>query len=249
MRVIKSFSGYSGNKVLLLEENSKLFIRKIGDISKNVERLKELKNKNYSVPEIYSYTEETLDMEYIHGLDIKHYLLLNSISNLSNFILDILDNFSKNSFEKDYSEVYSKKLSQLSINSIFPFTSYDLIEKLPKVLPKSIYHGDLTLENLISSNNTFYLIDPITTDYDSYIFDIAKIRQDLECQWFIRKDKINISVKLKNLQNIILNKYPIADNDYLLILMLLRVYPYMKKLEDKKWVKNKIILLWNKLEE
>lgn len=246
MKLIKTFTGYSGSKVLLLENGDTLLIRKIGEVSKNLERLKYLKSQNYNVPEVYNYTEETLDMEYIHGLDIKHYLLLNSISNLSSFILDILNSFSKNSFEKDYSEVYNTKLNRLSINSIFPFTKYELIEKLPKILPKSIYHGDLTLENIISSNNTFYLIDPITTEYDSYIFDIAKMRQDLECQWFIRKDKINISVKLKNLQNIILKKYPIANNDYLLILMLLRVYPYMKSLEDKKWVKNKIISLWNK---
>lgn len=246
MKIIKTFSGYSGNKVFLIERNNKLLIRKIGDISKNVEKLKELKSKNYNVPEIYSYSEDILDMEYIHGLDIKNYLLLNPIFNLSNFIISILSSFSENCSLKDYSSIYDYKLSKISINSIFPFTKYELIDKLPKNLPSSIYHGDLTLENIINSGTNFYLIDPITTVYDSYIFDIAKLRQDLECGWFIRKEQININVKLKNLQNIIFKKYPIANNNYLLILMLLRVYPYMRSLEDKNWVKNKIILLWNK---
>ena len=101
---------------------------------------------------------------------------------------------------------------------------------MPKVLPRSVYHGDMTLENIIYNTNTgkFVLIDPVTTEYDSYIFDIAKMRQDLQCGWFIRNNHIMIDVKLKHIQQQLFIKYPESNNDYLLILMLLRVYCYAK---------------------
>ena len=50
---------------------------------------------------------------------------------------------------KDYSEIYLTKLDWLTDKSIFGFDGKDLFERLPKLLPSSIYHGDLTLENII----------------------------------------------------------------------------------------------------
>jgi aminoglycoside phosphotransferase family enzyme len=106
-----------------------------------------------------------------------------------------------------------------------PFTREQLLERLPKILPSSNYHGDLTLENIIfTTNRGFFLLDCATTEYDSYIFDIAKLRQDLELGWFTRKDNAMLNVKTKHIQQKILQQYPVANNDHLLILMLLRVY-------------------------
>ena len=105
-----------------------------------------------------------------------------------------------------------------------PFTKYDLIAKLPKVLPKSTYHGDFTLENILYTNPGFCMIDPVTIEYDSYVFDIAKLRQDLDCKWFLRNDNIMLDAKLTDLQYKLLSTYPEANNDYMLIAMLLRVF-------------------------
>jgi hypothetical protein len=41
-----------------------------------------------------------------------------------------------------------------------------------------------------------------------------------------------------------LSKYEHYGNDYLLILMLLRVLPYTKTVEDETFLKDKILLLW-----
>ena len=57
---------------------------------------------------------------------------------------------------------------------------------------------------------------------------IAKLRQDLELGWFTRKDNVMLDVKTKHIQQRILERYPAASNDYLLILMLLRVYRHSK---------------------
>jgi hypothetical protein len=179
---------------------------------------------DYPLPQLYTVSKKMIDMEYLHGLDIKTYLKTNNYEKLLDFLLCILEKFSTVSKDKDYTETYIKKLQEISFDEM-PFTREQLLERLPKILPSSNYHGDLTLENIIwTDNRGFFLIDCATIEYDSYIFDIAKLRQDLELGWFTRKDNAMLNVKTKHIQQKILQQYPTANNDYLLILMLLRVY-------------------------
>ena len=90
----------------------------------------------------------------------------------------------------------------------------------------------------------FVLIDPSTTEYNSFIFDIAKLNQDLICKWFIRNKNCNLDKKLHQISES-LNKYSFYNNNYLLILMLMRILPYSKNVEDKKFLYKNIIDLWN----
>lgn len=222
-KVIKELHGFSGNQILLMQKHEKLFVRKIGNISRNIERMQALA-EDYPLPQLYTISKKMIDMEYLHGLDIKSYLKTNNYEKLLEFLLSVLDNLSKNSQDKDYTETYIKKLQEVSFDEL-PFTREQLLERLPRVLPSSNYHGDLTLENIIfTPDRGFFLIDCATIEYDSYIFDIAKLRQDLELGWFTRKDNVMLDVKTKHIQQKILERYPVANNDYLLILMLLRVY-------------------------
>ena len=111
-------------------------------------------------------------------------------------------------------------------SSYFNFTKVQLLDKLPVYVTQSNYHGDMTLENIIYSNGQFYFIDPVTIEYDSFIFDIAKLRQDLECKWFLRKTKTYSDTKLYNIQKAILETFPESNNDYFLIIALLRVFKH-----------------------
>lgn len=222
-KVVKELHGFSGNQILLMQKHERLFVRKIGNISRNIERMQAL-SAEYPLPQLYTVSKKMIDMEYLHGLDIKSYLKINNYERLLDFLLSILDKLSKNSIDKDYTEIYIKKLHEVSFDE-FSFTREQLLERLPKILPASNYHGDLTLENIIyTSDRGFFLIDCATIEYDSYIFDIAKLRQDLELGWFTRKDNAMLDVKTKHIQQKLLEVYPQANNDYLLILMLLRVY-------------------------
>lgn len=246
-QIVKELKGHSGSRVLLITSGEDSFVRKIGNVERNAERLKDLDEKGYRVPKIYRYDGQTLDMEYIHGLDMKNYIATNGIKKLNDFIIGTLECFAKNTIDKDYTEVYNNKLSWMTGNEPFPFTKNQLIEKLPKVLPQSMYHGDMTLENIMSCDDGFCLIDGVFIEYDSYIFDIAKMRQDLECKWFIRNDNVKIDVKLKNLQENILTRFPLAKNNALLILMLLRVYLHTKEGDgDRKFIEKQIEKLWRK---
>ena len=202
-----------------------------------------LKTEGYPVPEIYAYDSKTLDMEYIHGLDIKNYLIHNTTRSLSNFICDTIDKFSCNSTPKDYTEIYYNKLNWITGKELFPFTKKELIRRLPSKIPQTTYHGDMTLENILYTNKGFYFIDPLTSEYDSYIFDIAKLRQDLECKWFIRNSNVKLDVKLQNIQETLKQKFSDCFDDNILILMLLRVYPYCNE-KDKQFITNEVNRLW-----
>lgn len=221
-----------------------MFVRKIQNISRNIERLASLHSLGYNVPEIIRVNNDQLDMEYIHGLDMTTYLSLNNIDKLKKFLIDTMNRFSNVSEKKDYTSTYHDKLSWME-NEKLPFTREDIIDKLPKELPQSVYHGDFTLENIIFKDNIYYMIDPLMSEYDSFVFDLAKLRQDLECKWFLRKKHISFDVKLQGIQDALFEAFPICKDDSLLILMLLRVYPYTKKNSfERKFIMRELNKLW-----
>lgn len=226
-KLLKKLTGHSGSTVALMQSDI-MFVRKIENVERNYERLSALLGY-VDVPKIYHYDGTILDMEYIHGTDMRNYLLNNTIKDLTEFLINTLNMFASKTVDKDYKNIYNSMLSWIE-PGMFPFTKEELIDRLPKVLPQSVYHGDMTLENILySTTNRFYFIDAVTLKYDSWVFDVAKLRQDLECKWFLRRRPAMLDVKLLNIQEQILKKFPIARNDNLLILMLLRVYLHCEK--------------------
>ena len=184
-------------------------------------------------------------MEYIHGLDIVEYLKTRGIKRLGNFIIQTIDSFAKDAIKVDYVNVYDKKLDFIKSTVDLPFTKNEIIDRLPTHLPKSTYHGDFTLENLIFNDESFTMIDPVTIEYDSYVFDLAKLRQDLTCKWFLRNKNIKLDVKLQNLEDHVFKKFGFAKNDYLLILMLLRVYLHTEIGDsNREFILKEIKRLW-----
>jgi tRNA A-37 threonylcarbamoyl transferase component Bud32 len=167
-------------------------------------------------------------MEYILGIDMKTFLKIEDTKKLTNFIILTMKRFKdKNSVEKDYTDTYYKQLSWIRNDTVLPFTIDQLIAKLPKILPSSMCHGDFTMDNIIYKDPNFFMIDPSTGDYDSWIFDIAKLRQDLDGKWFVRSSiNHDLEIDLNCIKEALKAEFPEAFNDYLYILMLLRVYKY-----------------------
>jgi hypothetical protein len=246
--VLTEFRGFSGARIFLVSENGHLFVRKIGDfknISRNYQRLTALAN-DFPVPTIYKYAENTIEIEYIPGLDVETFLLRNSAEELLNFLIKILEKFSRTTRDKDYSQEYAKKIDEVEFDASWPFDKQQLLDRLPKILPATEYFGDLTLENIICSDeHKFYLIDGLESQWNSYVFDIAKLRQDLECGWFLRNKNLDLDIKLKYIQRSILEKYPVAGDNSILILMLIRVYAYtVPGSHSRKFINDEIIRLW-----
>ena len=244
--LIKQLKGHSGSEVYLKEwPGGGHYVEKIGNTNRNLERMTRLQEMGYRVPKIYQAEDDRLLMEYIHGLDMKNYLIHNSVGRLFDFISQTIDDFSGDSEMKDYTEIYQTKLAWLDNTNDMPFSKYELIEKLPKILPQSTYHGDFTLENILYTDPGFCMIDPVTTEYDSYVFDLAKLRQDVVCKWFLRNSNVKLDTKLEILQSKLNHTYKQDIDDNLLILMLLRVIQYCKQGDNNyNFLMKEILRLW-----
>ena len=239
--------GYSGSKLELIKKNDIFTIKKTNNIKRNLERYNSLNYLNLSVPKILNVSDNFYEMEYINNIPMNIYIQQYDVDHLIDFILKLLDSFTKNNAEKDFTNVYINKLENFNFKKYnLPFNADQLIDKLPKILPESEYYGDLTLDNILFDikNNRFVLIDPATIEYNSFVFDISKLKQDLICKWFIRNKNFNLDKKLNKIYES-LNKYPYYDNNYLLILMLMRILLYSKNIKDEKFLYNNIVSLWN----
>jgi tRNA A-37 threonylcarbamoyl transferase component Bud32 len=246
MKILKELKGHSNSQILLVEDQGQTFVRKNFDIARNLERYQSLSLIDVRIPKVFNVNIDSYDMEYIPHVDIKHFLAAHNTVEISMFIISLIDKLEIGSVDKDYTQTYKDKLSKFDFEKYrMPFTSDELLNRLPKMLPQSNYHGDLTLENILydSQQNNFVLIDPITTEYDSYIFDLAKLRQDLVCKWFIRNDQYYFDSKLKIILES-LSQFKYYNDSSLLILMLMRVIPYTNKIEDEEFLLNEVRKLW-----
>ena len=126
-KLIKEFIGHSGSKVYLKEwPGGGIYVEKLGNTERNKERLTVLSEAGYPVPKIILYEENQMIMEYIHGLDMRNYLIHNNIYDLLHFVTKTLDSFAQSYIDKDYTEVYNEKLNWMN-DGDFPFTKKELI--------------------------------------------------------------------------------------------------------------------------
>jgi len=243
-KCIKEFTGYSGSRIFLVQRGDQYLVRKIGNVVRNYERLTALKSKNYPVVNILEYTGKVLDLEYVPSLDISTYLQTNSPNDLLDFLKDIIGSFKKDISEKNYHETYDSHLDWIDDHNL-PFSRNELLDRLPKILPMSEYFGDLTLENILfNTEKGFILIDGATTGYDSYRFDLAKLNQDLMCNWFLRNRSENLDHKLGIIKTGLDENFGETDN-CLVILMLLRIYKHaLNDTRTMEFLKNNMEQLW-----
>ena len=64
-KVLRELKGHSNSKVSLVEDKGKIFVRKSGDISRNMERYSALASTPLRMPRILEYRGDSYDMEYI----------------------------------------------------------------------------------------------------------------------------------------------------------------------------------------
>jgi hypothetical protein len=246
--IVEILQGYSGSQVLLITDGDRRFVRKSGNIARNLERHHGLANTGIAMPELLAQGPDHYDMSYIRHTDMVSWLLHNPCDSLLHWISDVIGMLDADSVSKDYYDVYVQKLGNPALETQWAalgFAPEQLLARLPCQLKSSNYHGDFTMDNILyGSDGRFYLIDPITTEYDSWIFDIAKLMQDLECGWFMRNRTERLQGKLWMLRKEISDLYPQAADPHLIILMLLRVLPYARNAQDTDWIRKEIARLW-----
>ena len=246
--ILKELQGYSGSTVLLIKDCNSIFVRKINNVARNIEQLSALSTLDINIPKIISISDNQYDMMYIPHIDMITWLLHNPVDQFVQWLIDSVNKLKINSVDKDWEDVYNTKLLSSTLIKYWPkikFTPTDLINQLPKNLPISNYHGDLTMENCIFGNDgKFYMIDPITTEYSSWVFDLAKLMQDLNSGWFIRNKNVILNSKLLSIKSFLLEEFPQIADKNLFILMLLRILPYTTTINDEEFVLKEINKLW-----
>jgi tRNA A-37 threonylcarbamoyl transferase component Bud32 len=243
---LHNFFGFSGSTIVLYQSNLGKVVRKTGLIERNYEKLIELKSKGFNVPKILYKEDTVLDMEYVEGNDMETFILHNDITYLTEHLCDLFTAFSMDSCDKNYTDTYIQNLVFVDDDEHLPFKSHELLAHLPKVLPTSTCHGDLTFENILySTDNCFVMIDVSSGDYDSWVFDLAKLRQDLDAKWFLRNSNVDLTAQLASIKNTLYKRFPLAFDDSIYILMLLRVYRHcVFGTKEHELILNEICRLW-----
>lgn len=254
MKLIKNFKGHSGCHVDLVNVNDEYKVLKYGSdkLSKSAEILNSFKELGFYTPNVEILSEDRILMEYINGVDMKSYLQLankedlNKLVNFINYYFKILKSVI---YKKDYN-ISQNLISKLNTIEKYidvkrlNFSLLNLLERLPKVVNTGLVHGDFTLDNILYHKENFYLIDTNPTDINSITYDIVKMRQDLQCLWFVRdqKDKINYRVVCNYIDGQI-EQEGYRDNN-VLIFMLLRIFPYCKNKETENFLYQEVNKLW-----
>lgn len=274
---IKKLSGYSGCSIFFIKKDNKFFVRKYSsDLSynqrliKQAEKQKEYLNVgNIKTPRVLGYGYENglyyFDMEYIRGRTLAECFDSIPLQNVVEIINQII--FKHNTLilaTQVEVENYYKKIEELKlkVNNSFQLNEeFDLLQTMDE---SSFYisncHGDLTLENIIvTENNEVYLIDFLDSFVESWQIDVAKLLQDFYVGWSFRfsEENENIKIRQKIMTERIDNKLfqygrggKIYRNVYLLLLMnLIRILPYVRDLETCSYIYKALAKVRNKIKE
>lgn len=254
---LKHFTGHSGCVVKLIQyPDGRYAVEKCGSSKlKDAAALQNhLRHLGFNTPEIYEVSNDCYTMEHIDGIDMYTYIEYASIEELDKLILFLKDSiriFRENATESfDFSELYEEKIRRLfnafDEDDPTPLLAADLIDRLPKVLPYGPIHGDFTLENIIYKKGKFYLIDPNPTEFNSWVFDAAKLRQDLDGHWFLRKktNTVNHKIVCDKISKSLKEEYGEMNNQALYCFMLLRVRAYCIEKENKALINRELTKVW-----
>lgn len=275
-RVVKNLSGHSGCIVNLVEENGLIFVSKLSsDMDYNFRLKKQSKKQNNFVSHSNVYTPKIFrqgfnhdglyyfDMEFIQGKTLAEYTNSITIIEISDFIKCL---FRSLYWEEERIDPKTNQIFQNKINSLKKkCSSYQNLDKAFNILEnfdwsrvyKSACHGDLTLENiLITKDRKLYLIDFLDSFYNSWQIDIAKLLQDVELKWSFRNEEIspNRALRLEVVKEALIEEILKVKNGaekldtiyHLLLLNIIRIYPYTKDYATFLYLNNAIKILIGK---
>ena len=250
-------------------ESEEIYVRKISSSANYNIRLKKqfIKQQNFEPsnivrsPLIYNWGFNNglfyFDMEYIQCKTLAEYVSSITIVEIVDYIHYLFKHLylSKNYNNCNANKIFKQKILSLEIQ----LKQYENLKEAFCVLKnfdwsyveKSPCHGDLTLENiLITKDKKIFLIDFLDSFFNSWMIDIAKLLQDLELKWSFRKNQLSANAELKlligkeTLKEEILkinNGNRILDTIYhILLLNVIRIYPYTKDTETFKFLNNSI---------
>lgn len=278
LEFVKSLSGHSGCQLKLYKENDVFFIRKdAGNIyynnrlKKQCAKQKWFKLDSVKAPKVfrYGYDDKNLfyfDMEFINGISMSEYMnqiKIKEIVDLMGLLFKSLP--IKQSVIADKSDrIFKEKILSLcktcDINNQLILKSLNKLKEFNfKNVPLSACCGDLTLENIILSSSGIYIIDLLDSFYNSWMIDVAKLLQDIDLGWAYRHQERNYNLNLRLAtakQALLDNLYAMENGEqnviiiyYILLLNVLRIYPYAKDQTTILFLNNSLEHILNSINE
>jgi hypothetical protein len=210
------------------------------------QEIKSTKTYNtFAVPKIQNISKHELyffDMEYIPSKSFNDYFYEISPISINKFMNFIDEYFSSITIIGKYSEdelknVLYKKLNSFNNTKYINFIKYlqNYIKKIKfNNLYKEACHGDLTMSNILFTDEKYYLIDFLDSYLESSIIDLVKLKQDLYHHWLLKINQVN-NIKAYQISthiwNLIQLKYSYIINTELFnileIINWLRIEPYL----------------------
>lgn len=209
VQVVKRFNGHSGCEVDLCKIGNDYFVKKTAPTASYAQRLVRQAEKQarlstlIPVPKILRTSFESpsvsYDMEFVHGLDFKQTCLSRPIVWIVDLVGKIfrhLEALKATRVDKDLSPFFRQKIESLedvlirndspNVRALVPrleiLHSYDY-----SLVPASESHGDMTLENIIfTQDGEVVFIDVLDSDLETFWMDLAKLIYDIEISWSLR---------------------------------------------------------------
>jgi hypothetical protein len=264
--------GNSGCKLEIIQSNHAI-VRKISyDINYNKRLQSQMilqsnfHDKDIYTPSIFSsgYIDGKyyFDMEYINGNNLVYWLESADLDSIKKKINSILTQISsneplelKNKINYDINLIISDKFKTIEKTVVSEEFQNAIISCKDVILnfdynsiPLSKCHGDLTLENiLISEDDKIYFIDFLDSFVESWLIDISKLLQDSLLFWSLRlrlnKISYNHVIRLNSVSDSIFSYMHLNFDKYyvdlifrLLLINVLRIIPYCKDLNTSQWI-------------
>lgn len=269
-------NGHSGCKIYVVDDYSRKVVRKVSSSEDYNQRLiaqmrkqEHLVLPGFKTCEVLGYGKINnlfyFEMEYLNGKTLAENietLSLNNVIKISNILGGNIVDYESPNKEADYvfkEKIKSLKLDERVKNKPIVQASLRYVNNYSwKYVTNSNCHGDLTLENIIVQDNEFYLIDCLDSFYDSWLIDIAKIFQDVDLFWSYRNQNNiseNLLIRLTVIRDLLMEKIlgmpmgkEILDTIYhILIVNLLRIYPYVSDNKTELFLDEKLKYVINKI--
>lgn len=232
MHLVKELNGHSGATVNLYSNNTVVK----GNYPKARESADILNKLPFPTPKILEVSDTSMTMEYINGLDMATYLETENIDPLIEFLSEYISWANSDSILHNFKYEIDEKIVLLNDHIDLKGLINDT------VMPKSLIHGDLTLENILWYNGEFYFIDANPTNLNSIYFDANKLRQDLDCLWFVRdrKKRLEIRIACRRISEKLKRRFDFMRNDAIMVFMLSRILPYSTNVKDREFLYKEI---------
>ncbi len=200
------------------------------------------------------------DMEFVNGKTLAEYSSNIKIVEIADFIRVLFKHlYLSTTPDPRAALIFGQKTAQLKSTLALPLLKepFEILEKYDwKDVCKTPCHGDLTLGNiLITSDKRLYLIDFLDSFYNSWMVDVAKLLQDLELGWAFRSSPFdqNRNLRLQVAKEALLEEILCTEAGekkletvyHILLLNIIRIYPYAKDDETLRFLNNAVLRLMN----